>query len=127
MELVDRVRNNVYDTFADIDSKKALRLVIIVGGYILIRNLVSRELAKRKLQSQVRKDERELSDNKSKNLVDNPESEAETTAAKFGWGNKTRQRVKKQEDMLAKMIERAQMEKDENDDDLADIEEFLQD
>lgn len=125
MELVDRVSNNLYDTFADLDAKKVLRLVIIVGGYILIRNLASRELAKRKLQSEVRKDERDMSDNKARDLVDNPEAEA--TATQFGWGNKTRQRVKKQEDMLAKMIERAQMEKDQGDDDLADIEDLLHD
>lgn len=125
MELVDRVSNNLYDTFADLDAKKVLRLVIIVGGYILIRNLASRELAKRKLQSEVRKDERNMSDNKARDLVDNPE--AETTATQFGWGNKTRQRVKKQEDMLAKMIERAQMEKDQGEDDLADIEDLLHD
>lgn len=125
MELLDRVGTNIYDTFADIDSKKALRIVIIAGGYILIRNLVSRELAKRKLQSEVRKDERELSDNKGRNLIDNPE--AETTATQFGWGNRTRQRVKKQEDLLAKMVERAQAEKDQDEDDLADIQEFLHD
>lgn len=126
MEVVDRFRNNFYDTFAEMSVTKGLRLVVIIGGYILIRNLVSRELAKRKLQSEVRKDERELSDNKGKDLVDNPEEDATTTNIEYGWGNRTRQRVKKQEDMLAKMVERAQIEKDQNEDDLADIQDLLQ-
>lgn len=126
MELVDRVRNNLYDTFADIDAAKGLRLVVIIGGYILIRNIVSRELAKNKLKSQIRKDEREMSDNKGKELIDQPEADATTTSIEYGWGNRTRQKVKKQEDMLAKMVERAQIEKDQNDDDIADIQDLLQ-
>ena len=126
MELVDRVRNNFYDTFADMSATKALRLVIIVGGYILIRNLVSRELAKRKLQSQIRRDERELSDNKGQDLIENPEANATTTSIEYGWGNRTRQKIKKQEDMLAKMVERAQIEKDRNEDDLDDIKDLLE-
>ncbi|QLL32762.1 hypothetical protein HG536_0D02840 [Torulaspora globosa] len=126
MELVDRVRNNFYDTFADMSSTKAVRLVVIVGGYILIRNLVSRELAKRKLQSQIRKDERELSDNKGKELIDNPEADATTSSIEYGWGNRTRQKIKKQEDMLAKMVEHAQIEKDRTEDDLSDIQDLLE-
>lgn len=127
MELVDRVRNNLYDTFADFDTKKGLRLVILIGGYILIRNLASRELAKRKLKNEVRKDERDLSDKNIKELVDDPDAEGASSATPFGWGNMTRQRVKKQEELFTKVVERAQLQQEQGDDDFADIEEFLED
>ncbi|QLG74185.1 hypothetical protein HG535_0G00690 [Zygotorulaspora mrakii] len=126
MEFVDKIRDNIYDTFADIDAKKGMRLVIIVGGYILIRNLAQRELAKRKLQSQVREDEKSLSEKKGENLIDRPR-EVASTATEFGWGNKTRKRVKKQEEVFSKMVERAQLQQLEGENDLNDIEDLLED
>lgn len=127
MELVDRVMNNVYETFADFDLKQGLRLVAIVGGYVLIRNLAQRELAKRKLQNHVREDERELSEKRGRDLIDHPEEETVSSTTQFGWGNKTRQRVKKQEEVFTKMVERAQEQQVQGDNDLEDIEDLLED
>lgn len=119
--------NNVYETFADFDLKQGLRLVAIVGGYVLIRNLAQRELAKRKLQNHVREDERELSEKRGRDLIDHPEEETVSSTTQFGWGNKTRQRVKKQEEVFTKMVERAQEQQVQGDNDLEDIEDLLED
>lgn len=122
---MDKVGNVLLKTFEDFDIYKGIRLVIIVGGYLLVRNYVAREMAKKQLERQVRDDERMLSDNKKKNLVDDPETEKMAQSTQFGWGNKTRKRVKKQQEMLQKAIEQIKKEKkfagEDSDEDIADL------
>lgn len=105
MELVENVKQRALTRLQSIDHKQAFRLVIIVGGYILLRRLVQRELAKRQLASQIKAD----NERKRDNLIDRPEDDPTTTTVKeptaFGWGNKTRYRVQKQQEMLGKAID----------------------
>ncbi|KOG97015.1 Processing of GAS1 and ALP protein 2 [Saccharomyces pastorianus] len=109
------------------DYKHFIRLVMIVGGYMLVRNIASRELAKKQLAAQVEHDKREKEEKRSEELIDKLDgpSVAETTS--FGWGKKTRQRVKKQQELFEKALEEAKQKQQGRDPDSdADIEELLE-
>lgn len=107
MDLLENIKQRAITRIQSIDHKKALRLVIIIGGYILIRRLIQRELAKRQLANQLQADK----ERKKNKLIDNTDDlysgqgkdNKEPTA--FGWGNKTRYRVKKQQEMLGQAID----------------------
>lgn len=129
MEIVERFKNNLIQSF-DIDLKHAIRLVLIVGGYYFIRQIAQRELAKRQLKSQLEQKDAELHAqhegelNSANDFALDEESTADTTS--FGWGKKTRQRVKKQEKLLEAEFKRLQenaAEIDEEED--KDIEDLL--
>lgn len=119
----ETTKANLSETIADIDSKKALRLVAIVGGYIIIRNIAQRQLAKKKLEYDARRSEQETATELQEKLVDQPGS---TSATPFGWGNKTRRRRKQQEEAFADLVERVNSEKN-GDKDIEDIEDLLED
>ncbi|CAR29314.1 hypothetical protein ZYGR_0Z02390 [Zygosaccharomyces rouxii] len=121
--LYERTKTNLAETIGDLDVKKGLRLVIIVGGYILIRGIAQRELAKRKLDNDVRRSEQENAAKMQEKLVDQPGS---TAAMPFGWGNKTRRRRKQQEEAFADIVERVNQKKNSGDD-VEDIEDLLED
>lgn len=105
--------------FADFDIYHLIRLVIIIGGYMFLRTRVSDFLKNRQMQSQLEHD-REM---KAKKLIDDPtneaaEAEAETEFAngndgihrsekQWGWGKATRRKVKKQQALFEKEIEKA--------------------
>lgn len=125
--LFERTRTNLLASFEGFDLKKALRLIIIIGGYILIRNIGSRELAKRKLQNEVRRSQQEKSDKNQENLIEKPgQTSGSTSAMPFGWGNKTRKRRKEQQEAFADLVERINKEKKKGND-LEDIEDLLED
>lgn len=126
MEIINRVYQNVYETFAEIDPKHALRLIVIVGGYIFLRNIAQRELAKRQLQNQVKEGEKAKQENKLKELVDDPNGPAIANDNSFGWGKRTRQRVKRQEKILEEKFRELQESQSFQDDD-RDIEDLLED
>ncbi|CAI4035964.1 hypothetical protein SMKI_14G1740 [Saccharomyces mikatae IFO 1815] len=109
------------------DYKHFIRLVIIVGGYLLVRNIASRELAKKQLAAQVEKDKQDKEEKRSKDLIDRPDESAVAKTTSFGWGKKTRKRVKKQQELFENALEEAKkrqqgMEPDSD----ADIEELLE-
>ncbi|EJS42003.1 YNL149C [Saccharomyces arboricola H-6] len=109
------------------DYKHFIRLVIIVGGYLLVRNIASRELAKKQLAAQVEKDKREKEEKRSKELIDKPGEPAVGETTSFGWGKKTRQRVKKQQELFENALEEAKKRQQGMDPDSdADIEELLE-
>lgn len=125
--LIERTRTNLLASFEGFDLKKGLRLIIIVGGYILIRNIGSRELAKRKLQNEVRRSEQEKASRNQENLIEKPgEATGNSSATPFGWGNKTRKRRQEQQEAFADLVERVNKEK-KKDNDLEDIEDLLED
>lgn len=106
MDLLENIKHRAITRIQSIDHKQAFRLVIIIGGYILIRRLVQRELAKRQLANQIKADQ----ERKKNQLIEGTDSlyndskdDKEPTA--FGWGNKTRYRVKKQQEMLGQAID----------------------
>ncbi|CAI4049801.1 hypothetical protein SKDZ_14G1730 [Saccharomyces kudriavzevii ZP591] len=109
------------------DYTHFIRLVIIVGGYLLVRNIASRELAKKQLAAQVEKDKRAKEEKRSKDLIDKPGEPATAETTSFGWGKKTRRRVKKQQELFENALEEAKKRQQtvEPDSD-ADIEELLE-
>ncbi|CDO92019.1 unnamed protein product [Kluyveromyces dobzhanskii CBS 2104] len=128
MEVLQNIKTNLYQTF-DIDLLHAIRLIVIVGGYFIVRQIAQRELAKRQLKNQLADDNAEAiaanaANAEDANLVDTNETPA--SSASFGWGNKTRQRVKKQEQMLEAELQRIQENEAHLDpEDDKDIEELL--
>ena len=106
MDIIDTIKQRALARLQSIDYQQGLRLVINVGGYILIRRLVQRELAKKQLESQIKRDKKR----KQNELIEKPEDDGTTTIANeepttFGWGNKTRYRNKKQQEMLGQAID----------------------
>ncbi|CCD25624.1 Pga2p NDAI_0F03060 [Naumovozyma dairenensis CBS 421] len=125
--LVNKIKTIALNTFADFDAKKGIRLVIVVGAYIFIRNYVAKELAKKQLERQAREDEHRISKEKKEKLIDVPEDEKKSETTAFGWGNKTRRRVKKQEEILEKAVENLQRRQLDDEDSDADIQDLLLD
>lgn len=126
MEIVERLKRNLAQTL-DIDLQHAIRLVVIVGGYFFIRQIAQRELAKKDLKNKLKDDEDLTAQNNLNNLLEKPEdSSAATTSSSFGWGKKTRQRVKLQEQILEAELQKLQENNQDSDDD-KDIEDLLLD
>lgn len=129
MDLLENIKHRAITRIQSIDHKQAFRLVIIIGGYILIRRLVQRELAKRQLANQIKADQ----ERKKNQLIEGTDSlyndskdDKEPTA--FGWGNKTRYRVKKQQEMLGQAIDNLKKKQqyttayhEDSDEDIADL------
>ena len=144
MPIIETLKNNLIETFTSISLLQAIRLVAIVGGYILIRNLVTRELAKRQLEEKVRADERRIQKERTDRLVEKPDELAgggggdagdKTTGSttEFGWGKKTRRKVKKQKEMFERAVDRLKEQQQQgqgssyNSDEDADIQDLLED
>lgn len=141
MPIIETLKNNIIETFASISLLQAIRLVAIVGGYILIRNLVTRELAKRQLEEKVRADERRLQKERTEKLVEKPDEldggdsgdKATGSTTEFGWGKKTRRRVKKQKEMFERAVDQLKQQQQQglgssyNSDEDADIQDLLED
>lgn len=133
--MLEVIKNLYAELFTDLDYKKWLRLVIIVGGYILIRNLAQRELAKRKLASQLKADEKLKIKNNTKQYLEDPEdvSQSKAVTSSFGWGNRTRQRVKQQEKAFEEAVEKLKEQQEREAkygigaDEDADIQDLLED
>ncbi|SCU87802.1 LAFA_0E08900g1_1 [Lachancea sp. 'fantastica'] len=126
MELLDNAYHTLYASIASLDAQRIIRLIIVVGGYALLRNLAQRHLAKRQLDRKVREGEAVKAEQKLEDLVDDPKSAKAADSNAFGWGNKTRQRVKRQEKMLEERIEELQKYQGNLDDD-QDIADLLED
>lgn len=128
--------------FKDFDVYQLIRLVIIVGGYIFLRTRVSDFLKQRQLKTQLEHDNKK----KENELINDPtgqvaEAEAEElflnngniakSEKSWGWGKTTRRKVKKQQALFEKEIEKAatqaqaKLDAGYNSDD--EINEFLQD
>lgn len=131
MELVDRFTTNLYDTFASFDIYQGIRLVMVIGGYMLIRNFASKELAKRHLEAQVRHDREEKHKQQEAKLIERPVDDVNVAeASTFGWGNKTRYRVKKQQEKFEQAIDSLKQQQQQllnGDDDDEDIRDLLED
>ncbi|CCH60540.1 hypothetical protein TBLA_0D00300 [Henningerozyma blattae CBS 6284] len=124
MKFVD----DIVEQFQDMSILKWIRLVVIVGGYILFRNIVEKELQKRKIKNQIKEDEKAKVEAREKELIEDPLAEVMTESINFGWGNRTRKRVEKQKDLFEKKAELlAQQQQYSHDESDADIEDLLVD
>ena len=126
MDFLTSAFKTTYDSFANLDAAHAIRLVIVVGGYILMRNLAQKQLAKKQLETKLRQGEEAKALEKQKELVADPKDEDHAQDNAFGWGNKTRKRVKRQEKILEERIEELKKYQGSLDDD-KDIEDLLED
>ncbi|KAI6782961.1 Processing of GAS1 and ALP protein-like protein [Emericellopsis cladophorae] len=125
--------SNVSNAFNDMTIHQWLRLVVIVGAYLLLRPYVTTYLGKRQVESMEKQDKAEkekakISPNQLRGEKAGPYEEeehddddegAEATGVS-GWGAKarTRQRV-----MLKKMLEAEEKRRweEEEDEDIADL------
>ncbi|KAF7542248.1 hypothetical protein G7Z17_g11747 [Cylindrodendrum hubeiense] len=125
--------NNLSSTFNNMDTKHWIRLIVIVGGYMLLRPYVmklSTKIAVRKMEAQ---DAKEKAEAAAKAQISPSELRGEVEAAitieavgdgtGADWGQKARVR---QRVMLKEMIEADERRIQEEEDD-KDIAEFLVD
>ncbi|SCU95995.1 LANO_0E12112g1_1 [Lachancea nothofagi CBS 11611] len=126
MDLLDNAYHNVYDSIASLDFQHVVRLVIVIGGYALMRNLAQRHLAKKHLERKVREGQADKAEQRQKDLVADPEGAESASDNAFGWGNKTRKRVKTQHKLLEEKIDELKKNQGSLDDD-KDIEDLLED
>lgn len=112
MSIIDKIYNNV---FADFNVYHLLRLVIIIGGYAILRQRATEWLKQRQLKSQLEHDERL----KAESLIQKPGEAEEAddyddtikqSEKAWGWGKATRRKVKKQQEIFEKEIEKAAVE-----------------
>lgn len=135
MDKIARIFENSWDNIVNIDPKKGLRLIIIAGAYILLRGLITRDQNRRQLARQVREQEAKVSEERKKTLLERPDDleVSKTTSTEFGWGKQTRQRVKKQQEVLERVVDDLKRQEElklagaVHDDSDAEIEELLED
>ncbi|KAL6948637.1 hypothetical protein ACO0QE_001109 [Hanseniaspora vineae] len=146
--MLDKIYNNVYNTFADLDPQRAVRLAIIVGIYAIFRSFYQGHLKKKHLQYQLDMDkQKKMKDGMASSMYPEDPEEAQRQQEKeearreeakpvpFGFGNKTRKKVKKQEKIIKDKYEALKQEQEEMakmnlpsyKDDTADIADLLED
>ncbi|KAL7625035.1 hypothetical protein AAE478_004249 [Parahypoxylon ruwenzoriense] len=127
----DRFTNNLSESFESMTPKQCIRLVIIVGAYMLLRPYIIKLGAKhqeKQLEKQFEQDKQaEISPNELRGQVDIPEDsdeeeQAETTGAE--WGKKAR---KRQRNMIKKLLdaEEKRLQELQEDEEDKDIEQYL--
>ena len=125
--------NNLSNAFNSMTVHNWLRLVVVVGGYLLLRPLALKFITKGAVKKMEEQDEKEKAEAKAKispnqlrgEFSDGEEDDEEEEGAASGasWGQKARVR---QRVMLKQMMEAEERRKQEEEDD-KDIEEFLVD
>lgn len=93
---------SLIDQLVSIDLKHAIRLIVIIGGYWFLRTQLNKFLSNRQLQGQLQESQSEQQQSNVERLVENPQDEES-----WGWGKKTRKRVKRQEKLLQEALESA--------------------
>lgn len=126
MNIVTKQIDSIISSVLNMDTQQVIRLVIIVGGYILFRQIASRHLIKKQLESKVRQDEERIQKDKKERLIQDPADQKEgSSASGFGWGKKTRQRVQKQQNMFANAVEELKRQQElaggDSDEDIQDL------
>ncbi|KAF5023808.1 hypothetical protein F66182_4116 [Fusarium sp. NRRL 66182] len=122
--------NNLSNTFNDMDTKSWIRLIVIVGGYMLLRPYFMKMVTKGAVKNMEKEDEREkekerrkaqISPNELRGIVeeeDEIDEEGDGTGA--DWGQKARVR---QRTFLKDLLEAEERlrEEEEDDKDIADL------
>lgn len=115
------------DLCSQFEGPKFVRLVAIVGGYMLIRSLFMTHLKNKQLADRVAADKQE----KAEGLIDRPDLLASAEASaneplEFGWGKKTRRNLKIQKEIFEKTLDDLASRANLNDDDDKDIADLLE-
>ncbi|KAH6987482.1 trafficking PGA2-domain-containing protein [Ilyonectria sp. MPI-CAGE-AT-0026] len=131
LQLGANASNNLADGFNKMDTKSWIRLIVIVGGYMLLRPYVLKlagKVAVKKMEDQEEKEKEAAKAKISANelrgeIVEDVEIDAAGDGSGADWGQKARVR---QRVMLKNMLEAEELRRQEEEDD-KDIEEFLVD
>ncbi|KOS18619.1 PGA2--like protein [Escovopsis weberi] len=144
-EYGSNARNNIADGVNNMTARSWIRLVIIVGGYMLLRQYVikhSTKVAVRKLEQQEAEEKAraqgeaaKISPNDMRGLgasasaapdqLDDIDADEHAEGTGVDWGSRARVKQRK---FLREMLEREEQRRmEEQDDDDADIKEFLVD
>lgn len=124
--------NNLAATFSDMSTQNWIRMIVIVGGYMLLRPYVLKlagKVAVRKMEDQDAKEKAaakaKISPNELRGELaeDGTETEEQGESTGADWGEKarTRQRV-----MLKQLVEAEELRRQEEEDD-KDIADLLED
>lgn len=124
--------NNLSNVFNDMTIQQWIRLIIIVGGYMLLRPYAVKYLGKKKIAEWEEEDRQkaEITPNQLRGEhgpveIGDTDDEGEGTASDWGHGARLRQR--KMLKQLLEANEQRKQEEAEADEDDRDIEEFLED
>jgi hypothetical protein len=125
-----RFTNNLKATFDGMSPEKWIRLVIIIGGYMLLRPYLVKFASKQQMQQhqdEEKESKAKISPNELRGKVNLPEDsdeEEEAQASSTNWGKKAR---KRQRNMIKKMLdaEEQRLREQQEDDEDKDIEEYL--
>lgn len=131
-------QQNAYETFSRLTPEKYIRLIVLVGAYMLLRpyimklgsKLQTKEHEKEVDPEEMAKAKAAISPNSLRGQVEVPDDtededeEGETTGA--DWGKKARRRQRHMVRQLLEAEERLRREQQEDDED-KDIQEFLVD
>lgn len=109
----------------NIDIYRFIRPLVIISGYLLLRSHIQKYLSMREFRNKFKKDEQEISKRSVDRLVEIPEEDSCAKVSAFGWGEKTRERVRKQERMLQDRIDQLNKNQGNSEDD-DDIESLLE-
>ncbi|GMM54117.1 Pga2 protein [Maudiozyma humilis] len=127
MDYITGPVRDVVSSVINMDSQKAIRLVIIVCAYIFARNIASRHLTKKQLESRVRHDEERIQREHREGLIEDPDSpaaRATAAATGFGWGKATRRKVQRQKEMFEQAVDELKRKQElgyDSDDEIADL------
>ncbi len=96
--------------WADLDAHKILQLVIIIGGYIVVRQRFVKYMKNKELKQQLT----ERKKDNAENLIDRPEDLADDPISlserSWGWGKETRKRVKRQQHVFEEQLKSRQQQ-----------------
>ncbi|KAK0392361.1 hypothetical protein NLU13_1856 [Sarocladium strictum] len=132
VEYGSNASRNLQDSFGNMSAQSWLRLVVIVGGYILFRSQLTQYLSRKAVKDMEKKDVQDQAAAKAKvtanqlrsgkpDVVEEEEDEyyeGQGTGADWGAKARTRQRL-----MLKKLMEKEEQrnQDDEDDEDIADL------
>ncbi|PHH91225.1 hypothetical protein CDD83_1275 [Cordyceps sp. RAO-2017] len=122
--------HNIQDGFAKMTVRSWLRIVMIIGGYMLLRPYLLKFATKKAVQQLEKEDAKSRGNDKmtpnefrgiKEKLYEAPDDEGDGTSA--DWGSKARMR---QRQMLKNLLEEEERRRAAENED-ADIQEFLED
>ncbi|QOU21392.1 hypothetical protein BRETT_001114 [Brettanomyces bruxellensis] len=112
--------------WADLDAHKIIQLVIIIGGYIVLRQRFVKYMKNKELKQQLTERKKE----NAEHLIDRPEDLADdplsVSERSWGWGKETRKRVRRQQHILEEQLKSEQQTTEDGVDSDAEIENLLQ-
>ncbi|KAI5865463.1 DUF1531-domain-containing protein [Durotheca rogersii] len=130
--LKDRFVQNVGESFSSMTPQHTIRLVVIVGAYMLLRPHILRFTAKRQekqLAEQIEREEQaEISPNQLRGQIaipeDSDDEQQPAEASATDWGKKAR---KRQRNMIKKLLdaEEKRLQELQEDEEDKDIEQYL--